>query len=569
MVNHGRSGRCNTCRERRVKCDEGKPSCQRCLNLGRQCGGYRKGPIKLRIKDESHKFTDASIRQKETASHISELDPRQSQVELQLPRSLSQRDTAVEFFLTYSVSLGRSLESTRGFFELIVPVLAAEPQDSPLSVVISGVAERFLSLWLDGPSGFLSPQASLVQALECLRTATEHPVERSKPSTIIAALLFNFYENVAGVYRVQKVLRYHYDGAMSLLPFTDSEPSQPDITLRSYIARFLLHAEVSFALREGRRLSNHTLSLLGIRHLNVTPNPSSTLDELGANIAELRSRYTSLSTQTNIPSSFPSSEQRLKDLRREARLVEADLLAWAQSVPTHWRPLRLRSGQDFDVSIVAYEGVAEIYPSCQIASIWNAWRCYYLLLAQMFLAFPKHAISDCEHPSDDLVDAVSYQNVLRGLVNSVCYSVPFFLGNRTGASNIDDLTNPKIYLPSYHSLPRADSRRCSMDHGIIMSADEHQRHVVAQGAWHSMGPLSHLLTMFSDDYGWVMTSALAPGQQEWIREQFLRVATLLRLPVDEEFSDEEKVDLRLVDSGSRADRIACRLREGMSLIGGI
>ncbi|QSZ36433.1 hypothetical protein DSL72_006312 [Monilinia vaccinii-corymbosi] len=31
---------CSTCKQRRVKCDETKPGCIRCQNLGRECGGY-------------------------------------------------------------------------------------------------------------------------------------------------------------------------------------------------------------------------------------------------------------------------------------------------------------------------------------------------------------------------------------------------------------------------------------------------------------------------------------------------------------------------------------------------
>jgi hypothetical protein len=31
---------CVTCKARRVKCDEGKPFCQRCVSAGRQCDGY-------------------------------------------------------------------------------------------------------------------------------------------------------------------------------------------------------------------------------------------------------------------------------------------------------------------------------------------------------------------------------------------------------------------------------------------------------------------------------------------------------------------------------------------------
>ncbi|KAI1384831.1 uncharacterized protein F4822DRAFT_374462 [Hypoxylon trugodes] len=38
----GRSKGCNTCRKRRVKCDEAKPKCHRCLKAGFECLGYER-----------------------------------------------------------------------------------------------------------------------------------------------------------------------------------------------------------------------------------------------------------------------------------------------------------------------------------------------------------------------------------------------------------------------------------------------------------------------------------------------------------------------------------------------
>lgn len=39
---------CVTCKQRRVKCDERKPICNRCVKAGRQCGGYAPPPPKDR-----------------------------------------------------------------------------------------------------------------------------------------------------------------------------------------------------------------------------------------------------------------------------------------------------------------------------------------------------------------------------------------------------------------------------------------------------------------------------------------------------------------------------------------
>lgn len=58
MVNTGKpSGGCKLCRARRIKCDEAKPACLKCLRAKRQCPGYR-DPFEGKIRDE----TQATIR---------------------------------------------------------------------------------------------------------------------------------------------------------------------------------------------------------------------------------------------------------------------------------------------------------------------------------------------------------------------------------------------------------------------------------------------------------------------------------------------------------------------------
>lgn len=53
MVNTGRpSGACGMCRERRIKCDETKPACLKCIRSGRSCSGYSHG---LKLRDQTQK----------------------------------------------------------------------------------------------------------------------------------------------------------------------------------------------------------------------------------------------------------------------------------------------------------------------------------------------------------------------------------------------------------------------------------------------------------------------------------------------------------------------------------
>lgn len=306
-------------------------------------------------------------------------------------------------------------------------------------------------------------------------------------------------------------------------------------------------------------------------------NPSSALDAIGASVAELQASYMRIETQKRF---MPLSPLARREWRAEAKRIDEQLLAWAQSVPDHWRPLKLISGRDIDPSIPTYRSVCEVYPSCTIANIWNLWRFQRLLLAKItFGLFNKTlSLSPDELAKDqysgETGDILECKQIFQELVDSVCYSMPFYLGNRTRLCSIADFDDATILLPSCDSLLPGDEGPVNKQtHDPGMSKDEHRRHIIAQGPWHAMSPLSRLLTLSSEDQGQLITSLLRPGQYEWIREQFLRVTILLHIPLTEASGRNE--GCRVLDSvtqGSnmynKAEFLAREVRKGAIFMSG-
>lgn len=246
-------------------------------------------------------------------------------------------------------------------------------------------------------------------------------------------------------------------------------------------------------------------------------------------------------------------------------------------MPDHWQPRRLTSGQDVGPSIPTYRSVCEVYPSCQIANIWNLWRIQRLLLVKVTLgSLDKILYSSQSELTKDQISAgiqdfVECKQTLQEMVDSVCYSVPFYLGNRIGLSSIADFTDPAILVPGYHSLGN-ERHLNEKHHDPGTPRDEYKRHVIAQGPWHVMSPLSRLLTLFSEDHVQLLASFLRPGQHEWIRQQFLRVTILLHLPPPE--STDSKEGCCLLNSsvpGSihiKVEYLARGVRKGAVLMSG-
>lgn len=560
MVNHGRSGGCVTCKQRRVKCDEAKPECHQCKRLLLRCGGYKGKYANLRFKDQNHKFCSGQVAEV------------QDQKAVYSPRALTEPDTAVPFFLSHYAIMGRDLGSTRGFFEMLIPVYSSQPQESALSLAVSAVSSELLSMWRHGAGSLQSPCKGYALAVSRLRSATQDPIERRKPATVLAALVLQYYENFTAVYGLRLASSIHHNGAASLLPLADSDDKNG--TISAYMGKFLLHTEISSAVRQKRPLKSIVYTWIESKDIMTVPeNPSSALDAIMASVAELQASYTQLVAQGR---STPSLQHFLKEWRTQAQHIDEQLLAWARNVPDHWQPLKLTS-EDIDPSISTYRSVCEAYPSCQIASIWNLWRVQRILLAKITLgSLNMFSNSGQVNPaaynqlSDEIKAFVRCKQTIQELVDSVCYSIPFYLGNRTTRSSMPDFTDPAILFPSYHLLPSGDNRRLSREShdSTMMSRDEHRRHAIAQGPWRAMSPLSRLVTLFVEDQGQLIASSLRAGQHEWISEQFLRVATLLHLP--SEWSDnKEGCNLSAQEVvNAKAERLAREIRKGTILMSG-
>lgn len=505
MVNRGRSGGCVTCKERRVKCDEARPKCQACQRLRLRCGGYRTQYASLKFKDQNHKFPTQSVIQQNRTYSL---------------RPLSEPDTAVPFYLYYYAGIGREMSSARGFFEVLIPVYCSQRQDSALSLAVSAVSSRVLSIWRHDNSP--RPQEAYIQAVKCLRRTIQDPREWGKPATILAVLSLQLFESVVAIYGLRPSTQIHHNGAISFLPFVNANNSNENAN--ASVRRFILHAEICSAIRQGRQVQTIASSWIEDNGLCTVPdNPSAALDAIGVSVASLQANHLKLRLQGG---SITLSPEALSECMAETRRVDQQLLTWAQYiVPNHWLPLKLTDGWNVDSSIPLYQSTCEIYPSCQVAAIWNLWRIQRILIVKIRLSLLDATLNTwppCELECDNgmpsnLEELAELQHVLQELVDSVCYSVPFHLGNLSKPGSIADFVDPTILFPSSPHDPRA-------------AFDEHRCHIIAQGPWQIMSPLSRLLTFCFEESGPPIKSLFRPGQYEWIRDQFLRVTMLLHIP---------------------------------------
>ncbi|KAF5985536.1 transcriptional regulatory moc3 [Fusarium coicis] len=516
MVNRGASQGCVTCRQRRVKCDERKPWCKACLRLGIECTGYEKRG--LRFKDET-------VRYGANSAAVTRVNKRAKQSSLErtiirLPSDHPQ-DLAVPFFLTYVTDVGRSLESTRGFLEFVRPALASERHDSALSTAVTATSIKIWSMIGKlAPSSPL-PYQLLVKALSRLHQATEEPVERGRDETVLAALVLQMHDTLSAVSGQSRAHGAHREGALTLL--LQREDCFKNSKYYAHLVGNLLHSRVSVSVRNRTRLPTKDLEWIEAEVAPILPNnPSSSLDLIGISIALLQHSFRNI-LQTAVPSSLDTK------LRQQICDLDTQLRTWLKRIPISWYPRRVKTGINLDPSVPSYHGACDIYPSIQVANIWNAWRIYCLILEDIKDQLTKpSARSAIQHfdadnsMSEYAIFWTSNERRVQELVNSICLSIPFYLGNCSYPTDMLSMGSSDTIYPSYHDLPVDDEGylRFKASDQYVSKVD-HSRHVTLHGQVHAISILSYVIeTSMSSNRN--RHSLLREEQKRWIASQFIR-----------------------------------------------
>ncbi|KAI1012144.1 hypothetical protein LB503_004457 [Fusarium chuoi] len=516
MVNRWASQGCVTCRQRRVKCDERKPWCKACLRLGIECTGYEKRG--LRFKDETVRYREDPAAVTRVSTHTKQFSLERTII--RVPTHHPQ-DLAVPFFLTYVTDVGRSLESTRGFLEFVRPALASERHDSALSTAVTATSIKIWSMISKLPPSSPLPYQLLVKALKRLHQATEEPNEQGRDATVLAALVLQMHDTLSAVSGQARAHGAHREGALTLL--LQREDCFKNSKYYAHLVGNLLHSRVSVSVRNRTRLPAKDLDWIKTEVAPILPmNPSSSLDMIGVSIAGLQHTLRDMSRLTNLPPPETKLRQQICDL-------DTQLRTWLKQIPASWYPRRMRSGIDLDPSVPSYRGACDIYPSIQVANIWNAWRIYCLILEDIKNQISQSSVPSAAQHFNDRNKGPEYamfwtSNQLRvqELVDTICLSIPFYLGNCNFSTDILSAGTSDVMYPSYHDLPVDDEAylRFKASDQYVSKLD-HSRHVTLHGQVHTISVLSYVVDI-SMSSNWPRPSVLREEQKRWIASQFIR-----------------------------------------------
>ncbi|OBT67997.1 hypothetical protein VE03_01523 [Pseudogymnoascus sp. 23342-1-I1] len=199
---------CITCKIRRVKCDESKPHCRRCLSTGRTCDGYSPP------RDHSHSI------------------PLPSALTT-LPGTPSERHS-FHFFHTHTSPQLRGLFASPFWSQHVLQASLREEAIWHAAVALGALHGGFSMSGMGGGVGGAGEEFAVRQYIKAISCITRPGAERRIDVALIACLLFACFESLRG-HHAPALL--HLDGGVNLLLELQSQSeTHPGLTAPTYPA---------------------------------------------------------------------------------------------------------------------------------------------------------------------------------------------------------------------------------------------------------------------------------------------------------------------------------------------
>ncbi|KAL8900841.1 MAG: hypothetical protein Q9207_005491 [Kuettlingeria erythrocarpa] len=493
MVNPGKpSGGCELCRQRRIKCDEVRPTCSYCRKKQVPCC-FPKSQFDIAWRDQNQVASNA-VRRRLNVRDKGSPDAKRSSTELlkrdtcHVPTTFSQdhEGYALAFFFSTYLLPSTLSNHQRGFLGCVYPVWTRAGPLSPLRPAVNAVAQALLEAW-----SFLNPNLSqslarrhYAQAIVAVRRQLQN-AEDVDDDLLLAMLMLDLYDGIRSFCAGRPHESPHVRGSAAAmenrrrLPVNSKTSQGTLLGVRSRI--------VGNALYKGEPVSKHVLTWTTSAQSSPR-TPEIELEAINIEVANLQVRASGLKTES-LRISVSASELLAIAIKLDERLT-----AWTTSIPDDWVPHCIWGSESIPPSVREaglYQDHCTIYQTIWVADTFNGHCCSRIKIGLVILACLEHTDSSLADMS-----RVKALTTIQDLADSVCASIPYHLGDRVEAGRIDDrcVQYPRI---KGHATP-----------------DEHY---VTAAAYAGMFLLKKLVELLQ------LGSLLRTGQCQWIVGQIARI----------------------------------------------
>ncbi|MCJ1284119.1 hypothetical protein MMC26_003450 [Xylographa opegraphella] len=405
-----------------------------------------------------------------------------------IPSSLNvtAEELAISSWFDSFILLYRDQESRRGYLEYLLPLYTSARYDSPLSMATSALAMIVFS----GPPSH-RPMMDMAlkvfgEAMVLTRKALQNPVDSKHDQTLMAVLLLSMAEGLLAMANRTVPSGAHAQGAVALVKHRGRDNFKSDIAQRLFIA--VQTQMVGHAIQHGAPVEK--LPEQFAEDIKALPSNAATrLTALEVEVADLLA-----AARWALDPDQGTAHSQIFGLSALALNLDDKLFHWANNVPQQWNPLPAEDTSPAALTkFQAFGSRMDIYSEVWVVSIWNSYRILHIAVQEVITCCTALDGMIDQMPGSTDYSIRDHTEVGQRLVNDICASIPYCLGNRV-----------KHEADSEIDYPFAAGSRITNDH---------RKAAKALGGWYVLGSLNACLGV----------RGIAADQLRWIRSQLSRV----------------------------------------------
>lgn len=528
MVYRGPSGGCQTCRKRRVKCDETRPACNNCTRRRVACPGYSST---LRPGEKFIDETRAVVRASQKAQ------------ETRVLRGLPEQEifASICFFFNNYALVDKGIQSTRSELLFMPQLYSKAKPESAVSASMDALALTFRAMWSGNEPATLKSQHHANRAIIHLQNELRDPTQMKSDELLFAITMLQFRETIVGTNKLRQAQDKHQQGAHAVIEHRGKQTIESDIYKR--LVHSLRGSILSDSLQNCQRI-DRSLAVWTVIE-GMPEQPDNILSVIGIDVAnlqvDLQELITAVTAEGKTPADLTLDQQKeVERLKQESARVEQDVMAWEHALPVSWRPVTIPPAEIPSAIRNAglYMDLCHVYPSISISGAWQTYRLLRLILLRIMITCDR--IPGIQPVASDVpewlptVESMLLTLNLQQNVDDLCASVPFHLGSRNDTASIEefnDTSSLDFPWPSPDQNPWKD-----IGH---LSAAGRKREALALGGWHLLGPISATLKILATSMSIcpdrppapeeMLGSLVREGQMGWMLEQLQRTLVVQKM----------------------------------------
>ncbi|KAF2160561.1 hypothetical protein M409DRAFT_70317 [Zasmidium cellare ATCC 36951] len=460
----GRPSRgCRTCKSRRIKCDETRPACQNCVKTNRECPGLpeevdlifrtenpatrkkskkpeRKGSDDVDVSDlvngfdqvqqkvlqsQAAKSTRSSRKGSPSKSGSGKRSSRGSRVDLtgQTTFNPALEEQATTFFFNNFVLTPRSKETTRGFLEILSPMMQDAQEGSALHLATQAVAMSTLANWPGRRHLMAKSQSLYTRALTAIQHDIQCPKQAVSDSTLLTVLMFSMYESVTSSEHSVQAWARHIDGAVTIVKARGTK--QFDDTRSLLLFRAVRTQMLTSSIQQRKAIPDFPGPRGWVSDAEGENTAASSLLEFSVLLPNILAKAKNLFALDQDGETISE----VTALLHQAHEMQQALLQWESQMPAQWcyssvANIPTRAKMDKIEEMETWPGVLHIYKDVHVACIRNNTRVSQILCSSVVIDALKW-LDPLHFQMDERFTLAKMR--LQSLVGDICYSVPFHL----------------------------------------------------------------------------------------------------------------------------------------------